>query len=158
MLGIHTILCPTDFSESSDFAFRLACSLASDYGARIIVLHVVAPLEDSAEESAVAHREGHLTAAQTQLREVRPPDPMIHVLYRLVGGEPVAEILHAAEEARADLIVMGTHGRLRLARLLQGSVAEQVMREARCPVLTTRDPAPETVISGQRLETAFTSV
>jgi hypothetical protein len=69
------------------------------------------------------------------------------VEYRLVEGEPVREILRAARETACDLIVTGTHGRSGLDRLLMGSVAEQLLRKAPCPVLTVkaRDPEAATV-------------
>ena len=65
--------------------------------------------------------------------------------YRVQDGDPVVEILEVTREAPCDLIVMGTHGRTGLGRLLMGSVAEQVLRRASCPVLTVRTPFPEPV-------------
>ena len=63
--------------------------------------------------------------------------------HRLTDGEPYAEILRVAEDDGCDLIVMGTHGRKGLRRLLMGSVAEQVVRQASCPVMTVKTPFPE---------------
>jgi nucleotide-binding universal stress UspA family protein len=76
------------------------------------------------------------------LRQLQPSDPALHVEYRLEEGFAATEILRLAEEAKADLIVMGTHGRTGLSRLVLGSVAEQVVRKARCPVLTVKAPFP----------------
>jgi nucleotide-binding universal stress UspA family protein len=76
------------------------------------------------------------------LEQIRPADPRLEVRHRLAEGDPAEEILRAAEEEGADLIVMGTHGRGGLSRLLMGSVAEAVMRKALCPVLTVRGPIP----------------
>jgi nucleotide-binding universal stress UspA family protein len=73
---------------------------------------------------------------------MRPSDPKVRVRYLLVEGNPAAEILSAAREGNCDLIVMGTHGRTGLNRLLMGSVAEEVVRKAPCPVLTVRADVP----------------
>ena len=61
--------------------------------------------------------------------------------FRVRDGDAAEEILREAEEAKANLIVIGTHGRTGLGRLLMGSVAEAVLRRARCPVLTVKSPA-----------------
>ncbi len=145
MLPIHTILHPTDFSAYSDDALRLSCSLARDYGARLVVLHVL-------ERPVVAYA-GVMTAPpppppsaeerrslQEQLQRVRPADPAITVEHVLEEGDPAAAVLAVARERACDLIVMGTHGRTGLRRLLMGSVAEQVLRGAPCPVLTVTSP------------------
>lgn len=148
MLHLNAILHPTDFSEQSNYAFRLAGSLARDHDARLIVLHVVLTLgpelvshgEAVSELQPQAYRE----KLWEDLRRVRLPDPDVHVEYRLVEGDPGEEVVRAAQESRAELIVMSTHGRTGLPRLLMGSVAEQVMRKAECPVLTVKAPHPAT--------------
>jgi len=146
MLPIHTILHPTDFSDRSQFAFRVACALARDYGARLVVLHAdYLPVALYGEVIAPPRPEGYRETITDQLHQFTPPDPNIQVEYRLNEGEPVTEILGVAEEINADLIVMGTHGRTGLERLLMGSVAEQVLRRAACPVLTVRAPFTEVV-------------
>jgi nucleotide-binding universal stress UspA family protein len=66
--------------------------------------------------------------------------PSLTILHRLVDGDPASHILNISESAKADLIIMGTHGWTGLSRLLMGSVAEKVMRKAPCPVLTIRMP------------------
>jgi nucleotide-binding universal stress UspA family protein len=75
---------------------------------------------------------------EDRLFKLQPPDRTIHVQRLLREGDPAQEILHTAEETKADLIVMGTHGRTGLRRLLMGSVAEVVLRKAPCPVLTVK--------------------
>jgi nucleotide-binding universal stress UspA family protein len=141
MLDIHTILHPTDFSPHSEYALVLACALARDYGARLVVLHVVEqrPL---VYEGVVLPPAGEelLAAAQEELEQMQVPLEISPVERRIVEGDPVTEILAAAESMTADLIVMGTHGRTGLRRLIMGSVAEQVARRASCPVLTIRTP------------------
>lgn len=69
--------------------------------------------------------------------------PEVLVEHRLREGDAAAEILQVADEVGADLIVLGTHGRTGLGRVLMGSVAEAVLRRARCPVLTLKSPLPE---------------
>jgi nucleotide-binding universal stress UspA family protein len=139
MLKIRTILHPTDFSELSRPAFELACALARDYGAELGIMHVHRPALGTIPLGvAVEVPAGDETIVQQQLEQIRPTDPKITVWHRLVEGEPVEQILRLAEEVQADLIVMGTHGRGGLSRVFMGSVAEGVLRQANCPVLTYR--------------------
>jgi nucleotide-binding universal stress UspA family protein len=151
MQVIRTILHPTDFSKSADLAFRLACSLAQFYSARIHVLHVgkapvIAPVEGIERPEPERYQED-LTA---KLHMMRAEDLHIQVEHQLLFvGDPAPEILRVAQAIKADMIVMGTHGRSGLARLLMGSVAEQVVRKAPCPVVTVRMPLPETRLSGE---------
>ena len=141
MLPIYNILRPTDFSERSEFALNLASALARDYGANLTILHV-------AQEPVILFTEGvippqpedHLHEVRQQLERVEPADPSVSVVHQLVEGNPATEILRVAEMTHADLIVMGTHGRRGLKRLLMGSVAEYVMERAGCPVLTVKTP------------------
>jgi nucleotide-binding universal stress UspA family protein len=146
MLPVRTVLHPTDFSDYSSHAFRLACSLARDYGARLLVLHVAPPPVIVYSEGLAIPPEPAKYKDQLwqQLRQVQAGDPKVRVEHRLVEGDAVAEILRTAGETKCDLIVMGTHGRTGLGRLLMGSVAEQVVRKAPCPVVTVKTPFPET--------------
>ncbi len=133
MLPIQTILHPTDFSERSGYAFQLACSLARDRGARLIVLHVMpVPLV----QEKFLYREEMAGA----LNRLGAPDAQVRLERRLEEGDAATQILRVAEETGCDLIVLGTHGRTGLGRLLMGSVAEQVLRRASCPVLTVKAP------------------
>jgi nucleotide-binding universal stress UspA family protein len=142
MLHFRTILHPTDFSPAAEEAFQLAGSLARDHGARLVVLHVnppplasefpVGPQEEIADFKEVVWEEfRRLEALDPHIREVR-------LECRFVDGDPVREILRLARDVDCDLIVMGTHGRSGLSRLLMGSVAEQILRKAPCPVLTMK--------------------
>lgn len=145
MLAIRTILYPTDFSESSEQAFRLACALARDYGARLVALHVVPPPTVVYAEGVVPPEpEEYLQAMGEKLRQLKPRDPKLPLEHRLLQGDPAAEILRVAEETGCDVIVLGTHGRTGLARLLMGSVAEQVVRRAPCPVVAVKTRQAET--------------
>ena len=142
MLSIRTILHPTDFSERSEYAFHAACALARDYGARLLVLHVgAAPLVGYGVGVVPPEPERYQEELREKLRKLRVEDPRVQVEHRLImGGDAAGEILRVAAEAKGDLIVMGTHGWTGLGRVLMGSVAEQVVRKAACPVLTVRAP------------------
>jgi nucleotide-binding universal stress UspA family protein len=146
MLAIRTILCPTDFSVRSEGAFRLACALARDYRANLVVLHVIEP-------ALVAYPTGPMLPAAPPpdykeklwdaFRQLQAADPKIRELRletKMLEGDPKREICRLAKESGCDLIVMGTHGRGGVGRLLMGSVAEEVMRKAHCPVLTVKMP------------------
>jgi nucleotide-binding universal stress UspA family protein len=151
MLPIKTILHPTDFSEQSSQAFRMACAVARDYGARVVVCHVMAlPIHAYRElgpfvpEPAVMEDEVRQT-----LEAVRPRNPAVAVEHRLCKGDAATEIVALAGEIKADVIVLGTHGRTGLSRLAPGSVAETVLRRAPCPVLTVKAPRPAAVAPRQ---------
>jgi len=143
MLPIHTILHPTDFSDRSRHALHLACALARDYEARLVVLHAV-PVSVFAYGEGVVPPEPELLVAEAreQLDRLVIPDRDLPAERVVEEGDPAAVIVHAARELPADLIVLGTHGRTGLGRLLMGSVAEQAVRRAACPVLTVTTPFP----------------
>ncbi|MCI0461374.1 MAG: universal stress protein [Gemmataceae bacterium] len=144
MLPIKVILHPTDFSEQANNAFQLACSLARDYRARLILLHVFTPPSTVyGEFGAVPPETGDLMDSyRARLAQVKPAPENIVVERFVIEGHPPTEIVRLADEMEADLIVLGTHGRTGLGRLLMGSVAEVVMRKAPCPVLTVKMPMP----------------
>jgi nucleotide-binding universal stress UspA family protein len=129
----HTILFAADFSENSVEAFRVACSIGSGCETRLIVLHIIDPEADEAGTTPGA--EALRDTLKRRMREVYIPDRPLDVDDRIGVGAATAEILRTAEEAGADLIAMGTHGRTGLRRLLAGSVAIDVLRQARCSVL-----------------------
>lgn len=141
MLPIQTILHPTDFSEYSYHAFRLACALARNYGARLIVLHAVEPPPAISGEGVMMLPSNYdFEALRKQLQQLESENPEIQVEHRLVQGYAAAEILRAAAETKCDLIMMGTHSRTGVGRLLMGSLAEQIVRRAPCPVLSVKMP------------------
>jgi len=137
------ILFPTDFSPASDQALRWATALARDTGATISIVHV--------EEPPLAYGGGEMyigfdeESTRDELRKtlmhVVPGDHNVPFEHKLLVGDPASAIIQAAESENADMIVMGTHGRTGLTRLLMGSVAEAVIRKAKCPVLTVKQPA-----------------
>jgi universal stress protein A len=160
MLAMETILYPTDFSLESRPAFEVACALARDGGGRVVVLHVErSPLASLGGFAGVPPlpSEYDRQTVEEQLHAVQPSQPGIPVEYRLEYGDPEEGILKAAQEIGADVIVMGTHGRTGLRRLLMGSIAEHVMRKAPCPVLTVRASAQTLpAIPMEREQTAST--
>jgi nucleotide-binding universal stress UspA family protein len=150
MLPMRTILHPTDFSEPAGEAFGLACALARDHGARLLVLHVgPAPVLPYVPGMVPLDLTTWVLHARQKLARLHPPGPGVELDGRLVLGTSVAaEIVRAAGAEGCDLIVMGTHGRSGLRRALLGSVAEEVLRKAPCPVLTIRPPLPATAAHG----------
>jgi nucleotide-binding universal stress UspA family protein len=144
---ISSILVPIDGSPASVTALSEAVLLAGDLGAEIEVVHVTpealegstpsataVPEEEAAEEMADDMEEAIASAERTLHERLRR---------REVTGDPIAKILEVAAEDDADLIVMGTHGRLGRIHALVGSVAEAIVRNAPCPVLTVRHGAVE---------------
>lgn len=147
MLPIRTILHPTDFSDSSESAFQMACGLARDYGARLIIVHIQSPppLAFGEVGPMIPDPGDWKQQLQARLTALHPADPAVAVQYYLCEGDPASEVVRLAQETHSDLIVVGTHGRSGLSRLLLGSVAEKVLRRAPCPVLTVRVPMAETL-------------
>ncbi len=141
MLPIRTILHATDFSERSKMAFDLAVSLARDYAARLVLLHVRQPVVGAWGEFGYIPPDARETpeVIARRLQELSA-DAKVSVERQIAEGDAAEAILHAARETQCDLIVIGTHGRTGLGRLLMGSVAEQVLRKAPCPVLTVKTP------------------
>jgi nucleotide-binding universal stress UspA family protein len=150
MLPFRTILMAADFSERSRAAFRAACSLAQEAKTRVFVLHIVEPghvpdrqfsfselgLPASPDESGLSY----FDRLEERLRRFYVPDRPLEVEYFVEVGGAAEEILRRAEDLGADLIVLGTHGRTGLGRLLAGSVAEAVLRGAHRPVLALSSP------------------
>jgi nucleotide-binding universal stress UspA family protein len=137
-------LVPHDFSEKAERGLSYALDLASRLGARVTIVHsyedpygYAESIAFSTEMLAAIER-----AAQKGLDEVlaRAQHSGVAVRAVLRSGTPWREIDALASEMKADLIVMGTHGRGGIVRALLGSVAEKVVRTAGCPVITVRDP------------------
>lgn len=135
------ILFPTDFSTLSDAALKYATTLAKDMGAKLVIVHIEEPpAAYGAGEMYYGIPDPDTAALRKMLEAVKPTDASVPYEHRLVTGEPGMEIVELAQEENADLIVMGTHGRTGLGRLLMGSVAESVVRRAPCPVFTFKEP------------------
>ena len=149
MVSIRRILVPTDFSDCAALAVRYAAELADKFGAELVLLHVVpdsvlalpdavmptpAPMADL-DALTEAGRTGLAHLISALKLEAHKPRTDVRL------GSPGQEIVAAARDLRADLVCIATHGRGGLARVLLGSVAEEVVRHAPCPVLTVRPGA-----------------
>jgi nucleotide-binding universal stress UspA family protein len=142
MLPVKTILHPTDLSEQSEAAYRVACAVAHDYGARVVVAHVLTLPLHAYRDFGPLLPDANTVAEEVRysMRSLRPPRHGVSVEYRVCRGDAAGEVVALAEDLKCDLIVMGTHGRAGLSRLVLGSVAGSVTRRAPCPVLTVTDP------------------
>lgn len=145
MKEFKTILVAVDFSDSSNNAFQMALSMASNFSAKLYVLHVInepvdlrgfyvphisfEKLEEEIEEGAKKMMESF---CRQNLRDFDNYECLI------VPGLPYEQIINQADEKKADLIVLGTHGRTGLDHVLFGSTAEKVVRKSPLPVLTVR--------------------
>lgn len=141
---VRTIVHATDFSEGSALALRVARALARDQGARLFVVHVVSVIAvPHLDEPALVEDPAACLARLDELCRSLDGEDLKHpVSSRLRLGHAPDEIVRVAEKSGCDLLVLGTHGRSALGRLLMGSVAEQVLRRAPCPVLMVRDQSP----------------
>jgi nucleotide-binding universal stress UspA family protein len=149
MVEIKKILVPTDFSPHSDSALRYGCEFAIKFDAELHLLHVV---EDLITEFDGITIPGNYMAeikaqAEQKIATLPPADwkGSKGVFRKTHAGTPFLEILRYAQNNAIDLIVLGTHGRTALAHVLMGSVAEKVVRHARCPAMTVHHPGHEFV-------------
>ena len=141
-LRLKKILVPIDFSETSRKAVQYAVSFAKQFKAELHLLHIVEPTPAPPEvvylESAAIYTEAR-EVAEKQLAEWRTAAAAETITKATVrNGIAHREIVRAASELKADLIIVGTHGRTGLTHLFMGSTAERVIREATCPVLVVR--------------------
>lgn len=149
LLPLKRILCPVDFSEPSYTALAAGRELSVYFSSELTLLHVLHPLSDPIGEVPTAAVEPHEAyereeverEALSALNEVADEHALIRDRLSLfvLHGEPADAIVRFAREQETDLIVIATHGRTGWRRSVFGSVAERVVRLARCPVLTIRD-------------------
>ena len=139
MIRIQKILYPTDFSSYSNQAYFHAVSLAEKHGATLTVLFVYNPDKITTPGNPASLEEARAYWLE-QLESIRPVDQTIAVSHVMLEGDPADEIVRFGRDAGVDLIVMGTHGRTGVERLLLGSVAEKVLRDAACSVLVVKLP------------------
>lgn len=136
------IVFPTDFSDAGNHALQWATSLARDTGATLVIVHVEEPpMAYGGGEMYYPVEEPNRDYLRRSLAEVLPTDDTVPYTHKLLVGDPADAIVQIAESENAELIVMGTHGRTGLTRLLMGSVAEAVVRKAPCAVLTVKQAA-----------------
>lgn len=146
-MNIKRILCPIDFSIFNKAANEYACELAASTGAEIVYLHSWLP---NALEQTPMYFEADKEAERLQklIEEfIEPTNKSINASWIIEFGSPTDRIVEYASENNVDLIVMGTHGRTGLRRLVMGSVAEAVVRRASCPVIAVKseNKVPQTV-------------
>ena len=143
----YRIVVATDFSECSQEAWRLARGLAAAPGSELVLAHVLTEVPLYGEgafnvETARKVRDGARKWAESALEDwvgkARAEGLSARAAVRT--GVPYEEIVALARDERADLVVIGTHGRGGISRALLGSVADRVVRLAPCPVLTVREP------------------
>lgn len=143
------ILVPTDFSDLSAPALDYASLLGRAFDARILLVHVVehpvflptSGMTPAALPAVDDEIDDWVIKNLGQLQDRAPND--VDVATRRVDGEPAEEIVDLAKEENTDLILMSTHGRTGLSRMLLGSTAEKVLRKAPCPVLYVKHGASE---------------
>ena len=149
MFPIKKVLSPTDFSEAARHGLKAAVEMAVHHEAELLLLHVIESIPQMSGTfsmsgaQAVQMVEAMRQEAQKQMEELVsssvPAD--LRCDARVVqGGRPAEEIARQADEANADVIVIATHGYSGFNRFLFGSVADRVVRTAKCPVLTIRPP------------------
>lgn len=146
------ILHATDFSPEADDAFRVACALARDNFANLVVVHVIMPavedfdselMKDVAEVDSPYVRE-----CKEQFRRMEGMATGIPISFRLVSGYPVGAILNVVEEEGAELLVISSDRKNHFHLTLHGSIAEGLMRQSAIPVCCVRQPS----LSQQRLK------
>jgi nucleotide-binding universal stress UspA family protein len=155
MITLNRILVATDFGEAADAALNYGRALARRFGARLALLHVIGDIMTSGygADGYVAgysdlQREAEEGARQ-QLNALLTDRDRLDLEGRtvlLTSNAPALTIINFAKDMKADVIIMGTHGRGAMAHLLMGSVAERVVRTAPCPVLTVKHPEHEFVV------------
>lgn len=138
-MKLKTILFPCDFSTAEKAAFDYAAGLARENDATLLIAHV--------EEPPTMYGDGTFyygipepdhEGVRKMLGDMKPCDAAVRYVHHLLQGDPALEIAALAEREGADMIVMSSHGRTGLARLVMGSIAEAVMRAAPCPILIVK--------------------
>jgi nucleotide-binding universal stress UspA family protein len=151
-MQIHSILLPTDFSECANYALGYAASLARTFGASIICVHVIEPMVPAVgysgmtEPLPIADIADQLeNSAERELPKLGSREEFagLQVEEVIAHGEAAAEIVRVAKDRNVDLIVISSHGRTGLGRILFGSTAEAVVRHASCPVLVVKPSQAE---------------
>lgn len=151
-MNIRSILLPTDFSGCANYALTYAASLARQFKASIICVHVIEPVVPTVgytgitEPLPVTDISDQLEeSASRELPKIAESDECagLEIEEVIVHGDAAAEIVRVAKEREVDLIVIASHGRTGLGRILFGSTAEDVVRHASCPVLVVKPPHDE---------------
>ncbi len=147
MIEIRTILAPADFSAHSEESVRYACGLAARLGAELHLVHILSEVLPAGPDPLLMpvlppeyYKESEDRALESLGRLLDPAwGTPRSVVTQVRWGSPVESMVSYAADHHIDLIVIATHGRTGLSHVLLGSVAERILREAPCPVLTIRD-------------------
>lgn len=135
------ILFPTDFSHCSDMALQYAAEVARAREGKLLIVHAEEPPPVyGGGEWYYGVPEPMRAQLLEMLHKIKPDDTSVPCEYHLLSGSPASAVVAFAKKEDVDLIVMGTHGRTGFLRMLMGSVAEEIVRKAPCPILTIRDP------------------
>jgi len=148
--NMKKILYATDYSEASQSALHVATSLARDWGASLLIMHVSE--RECCPVGEVFDEEPEPSPEEVQrLQTIVPDDADVPYEHRLICPPPSSENVHPADlivqfakQENVEAIVTGIHGRSGLMRVLAGSVTESVMRQASCPVITVKSANPRT--------------
>ena len=149
VMKVRSILLPTDFSECGNYALSYATSLARKFGASIICVHVIEPIVPTVgysgmtEPLPIADISDQIEdSAERELPKFAECEECagLEVEELIVHGDAASEIVRVARQRQVDLIVISSHGRTGLGRILFGSTAEAVVRHASCPVLVVKPP------------------
>lgn len=151
MIPVKKICCPTDFSEPSYEALKVACEVALHFSAELILVHVVTPIpvipihDDPTSFNLPLYEKEMETNAGIVLGQIQKERIPAGVQSRtvVIQGDPANQIVQLAEEEQADMIVIATHGFTGWKKFMFGSVTEKVIRYADCPVLSIRAPKNE---------------
>jgi len=153
MIKIERVLVPTDFSDYSELALQYGVSFCREYGAEMILLHVLEdPFYPATGASFGFDMSDFFTRMEAETRsrleEIASSEAArdIKIQPMIVRGTPFLEIIRVAKERDVDMVVLATHGRTGLAHVLMGSVTEKVVRKAPCPVLVVREAQHEFIM------------
>jgi len=142
--GVHHILAPVDFSDCSLDALEYAVQVAKRLKVPVTILHVLEPISYGIDLTLIHLSERERTRVVVEERLNRLVAALVSegitADHAIRGGLPGDSLVHFIEDNQCDLVVMGTHGRRGLSHLMNGSVAEAVLRRASCPVLTVKSP------------------
>ena len=137
---MKTTLCAVDFSNLSDLALKVAIQLADALKTRLLIVHVAPHAEQIGESELNITYKMFLDECEEKLRSIEVPENVQTDVRVLVGKSAAGLILGEAAKEHVQQIVIGSHGRSGISRLLLGSVAEDVLRGAACPVIVVKDP------------------
>jgi len=141
--GIREILVPIDFSEPSKKALKYAVAFATQFGAQLILLHVIEPTAQGFPYPALALENDQVKATMKRrlegLGKYETTNPRLIQKAAVTHGRAFQEVVRAARGLQVDLIIMATHGYTGIKHVLLGSTTERVVRYAPCPVLVVRE-------------------